>query len=365
MQYPYCNYSFDIVKYIPEDKGYYTKITSLTIQEKDKNRCNLFLDGEFFSGISVENAYKKFIDSNLDTDKEYLYAMDFDGDGNMFAQFLEQRFGKKTRFLVPQRGRNAKLVQLSVKNAQEEAERASDKDQHINKTLLLLSNMLGIVLPNRIESYDISNISGTDIVASMIVFENGKPCKRDYKQFKLKNMEGQDDYASMRQVLERRFARYQSRDNGFHILPDLLLIDGGANHAKVAMDVLNNTGLSVPVFGMVKDDRHRTRALVTADNSLIGIDSQQSIFALIGNIQEETHRFAIGYHKKLRSRRLRYSELDAISGIVETRKALLLKHFKSITAISNATLSELENLLPKDAAYSVFAYFQNKKQGSE
>jgi len=287
------------------------------------------------------------------------------GDGNMFAQFLEQRFGKKTRFLVPQRGRNAKLVQLSVKNAQEEAERASDKDQHINKTLLLLSDMLGIVLPNRIESYDISNISGTDIVASMIVFENGNPCKRDYKQFKLKNMEGQDDYASMRQVLERRFARYQSRDNGFHILPDLLLIDGGANHAKVVMDVLNNTGLSVPVFGMVKDDRHRTRALVTADNSLIGIDSQQSIFALIGNIQEETHRFAIGYHKKLRSRRLRYSELDAISGIGETRKALLLKHFKSITAISNATLSELENLLPKDAAYSVFAYFQNKKQGSE
>jgi len=284
-------------------------------------------------------------------------------DSSLFSQLLEQTFGSKTRFVVPQRGRNMQLVGLAVKNAQEEAERATDNEQRINKTMSLFGSMLGIKPPKRIESYDISNIAGTDIVASMIVFVDGKPSKRDYKQFKMKTIVGQDDYASMREVLCRRFARYRENDPGFSEKPDLMLIDGGANHAKIAVDVLAEEGLDIPVFGMVKDDRHRTRALVTAENLIIHIDANQAIFSFVGNIQEETHRFAIGYHRKLRNRRVKYSELDGIPGIGGARKTLLLRRFQSIKEISNADLAALEKVLPKNAAQAVYEHFQKKRAG--
>lgn len=213
----------------------------------------------------------------------------------------------------------------------------------------------------RIESFDISNISGTDIVASMVVFQEGKPRKSDYKRFKVEGLEDQDDYASMHQVVKRRFIHYTDGDKGFEMLPDLLLIDGGVTHARVAVEALSELELSLRVFGMVKDNRHRTRALVTPEGEEIRIDSQQAVFALIGNIQEETHRFAITYHRQLRSKRLKYSELDRISGVGPKRKQLLLKEFQSITAISAASLPELEQLLPKDAASAVYLYFQQKK----
>ena len=215
--------------------------------------------------------------------------------------------------------------------------------------------------PKRIESYDISNIAGTDIVASMVVFQDGKPAKSHYKKFKLEGMADQDDYGAMRQVLLRRFAHYKAGDKGFEETPDLLLIDGGITHACTAVEALESLGLRFPVFGMVKDDRHRTRALVTPAGQEIRIDNQQAVFALIGNIQEETHRFAITYHRQLRSKRLRYSELDAIPGIGPKRKQELLKQFKSLTAIGQATLPELERLLPKDAAAAVYAHFKKKE----
>lgn len=215
--------------------------------------------------------------------------------------------------------------------------------------------------PKRIESFDISNISGTDIVASMVVFVDGKPKKSDYKRFKLEGLSNQDDYASMHQIVKRRFAHFQAGDKGFEEGPDLLLIDGGVNHAKVAVAALDELNLRFPVFGMVKDDRHRTRALVTPEGQEIRIDNNQAIFSLIGSIQEETHRFAITYHRQLRSKRLRYSELDGIAGIGPKRKQELLRQFKSITAISQATLSELERLLPKDSAAAVFHHFRDKE----
>jgi excinuclease ABC subunit C len=164
----------------------------------------------------------------------------------------------------------------------------------------------------------------------------------------------------MRQVLLRRFSHYKAGDKGFEEKPDLLLIDGGINHANVAVEALQQLELSFPVFGMVKDDRHRTRALVTPEGSEIRIDNNQAIFSLIGNIQEETHRFAITYHRQLRSKRLRYSELDQIPGIGPKRKQDLLKQFKSLTAIGQAQLQDLERLLPKDAAAAVYEHFHNK-----
>jgi excinuclease ABC subunit C len=164
----------------------------------------------------------------------------------------------------------------------------------------------------------------------------------------------------MRQVVLRRFRHFQAGDAGFDQAPDLVLIDGGITHANVALEVLTSLGLSFPVFGMVKDDRHRTRALVTPEGETIGIDGNQSVFSLIGSIQEETHRFAITYHRQLRSKRLRYSQLDAITGIGAKRKELLLKKFKSISAISKATLPELQRILPKDAALAVYQHFHSE-----
>jgi excinuclease ABC subunit C len=212
------------------------------------------------------------------------------------------------------------------------------------------------------ESFDISNISGTDIVAGMVVFEDGKPKKSDYKRFRLEGLAGQDDYASMRQVVERRFRHFVAGDKGFEQKPDILLIDGGVTHANTALEALQGLNVDIPVFGMVKDDRHRTRALVTPDGKQINIDAQQVVFALIGSIQEEVHRFAITYHRQLRSKRLRYSELDKIPGVGPKRKEQLLKSFHSIVAIRQATLPELERLLPKDAAAAVYHYFHSENQ---
>ena len=309
---------------------------------------------------AVSSLMKQYYLSRRTAPKVVLLPFEIE-DSELFSQLLEQNNGKKTHLRIPQRGDNAKLVSLAVKNAREEAERVTSGEEKIAGSLRLLGKMLGIQPPKRMESYDISNISGTDIVAGMVVFENGRPKKSDYRRFKLEGMDGQDDYGSMRQVLLRRFTHYKNGDRGFDILPDLLLIDGGIAHANVATEVLRELNLSVPTFGMVKDDRHRTRALVTPEGREIGIDSQQAVFSLIGTIQEEVHRFAITYHRTLRSRRLRYSELDEIPGVGPKRKQLLLKTFGSIAGIREAELPELERLLPQNAAYEVYHHFHDEK----
>ena len=278
-------------------------------------------------------------------------------DSALFSQLLLQEFGKKADLRVPQRGDNVRLVELANKNALEEAQRLTGREEKFTGVLTLLGKMLAMEPPRRIEAYDISNISGTDIVGGMVVFEDGKPKKSDYKRFALEGLAGQDDYASMHQVLMRRFVHFKNGDKGFAQAPDLLLIDGGITHACTAVDALRALELDIPVFGMVKDDRHRTRALVTPQGKQISIDTQQAVFAFIGTVQEEVHRFAISYHRKLRSKRLRYSELDGIPGIGPKRKELLLKSFHSIAAIRSATLPELERLLPADAAAAVYAHF--------
>ena len=283
-------------------------------------------------------------------------------DSALFEQLIQQELGKRVHIRVPQRGDNVRLVEIAQRNAREETERITTKEERLSGVLGLLRQMLDLPSLHRIESYDISNIAGTDIVASMVVFEDGRPKKSDYKRFKLENMTDQDDYGAMRQVLMRRFTHYQSGDEGFSEAPDLLLIDGGSVHASVACGVLEELGLSFPVFGMVKDDRHRTRALTTAEGREIGIAATPSVFALVGTIQEETHRFAITYHKALRSRRLKKSELDDIPGIGSKRKAELLKRYRSIKAIREAGREELENCLPKPAAEAVYRHFHPSQE---
>ena len=283
-------------------------------------------------------------------------------DADLFSQLLFEELGKKVRIITARKGDNKRLSDLAYKNAQEEAERATTAAERLNGTLTLLQNMLGLPdYPARMEAYDISNISGTDIVASMTVFSDGKPKKSDYKRFKLEGMENQDDYASMRQVLCRRFCRYLDGDKGFSEKPDVLLIDGGSVHAETVRQALCAMGIELPIFGMVKDNRHRTRALVTPDGREIGIQATPAVYALIGRIQEETHRFAITYHRTLRSKRVKGSKLDEIKGVGEKRRLALLKHFKSVSAIGKASVEELKAVVPENTALAVYQYFHSQE----
>ena len=287
-------------------------------------------------------------------------------DADLFTELLEQQYGRRPHLKIPQRGDNVRLVELAEKNATEEAERATGKEERVSATLQMLGKMLKIAPPRRIESYDNSHISGTDLVAGMVVFENGRPLKSAYRRFKLRDMIDQDDYASMRQILTRRLTNYLNQDPGFEVKPDLLLIDGGQSHAQVVREVLQALNLTdIPMVGMVKDDRHRTRALITADGEEISIIQNQAVFSFIGTVQEEVHRFAITYHRSLRSKRLRYSELDSIPGIGPKRKQQLLKTFKSLSGIGEATLPELERQLPRDAAYAVYRHFHDQTNQEE
>lgn len=283
-------------------------------------------------------------------------------DIELIERFVGDLSGKKVHLLTPARGDKRRLIDIAQKNAYEEALRATSSDERIIASLTILGKMLDMEPPVRIESYDISNISGTDNVSGMIVYQNGRPRRSEYKRFNLDAIGQQDDYASMYETVLRRFRRYQAGDDGFHVAPDLILIDGGANHAATAQKALRALDLNFPVFGMVKDDNHRTRALVTPDGKEIAITGQQSVFLLVASIQEETHRFAINYHRKLRSKRLQYSQLDSITGIGPKRKQDLLKQFKTISGIKAASLSELERILPKDAAMAVYQYYHEQRR---
>lgn len=278
---------------------------------------------------------------------------------------VEQLLGDigKTRLFVPQRGELAKLVATAEMNAREEAERVTSREEKQLKVLEWLERELCLPKPpERIESFDISNTGNDNIVAGMTVFRHGKPLKRDYRRFKIKTLAGQDDFHSMEEVIARRFQRYLDGDEKFSPLPDLLLIDGGDVHASIALGVLQKLGLALPVFGMVKDDRHRTRALITPDGHEIGIQANPTVFAFIGSIQEETHRFAIEYQRSLQNAGTSRSALDAVPGVGTKRKAALLKAFGSLRAIAGASEAELGKVVDSRTANAVFCYFKEKNK---
>ncbi len=279
------------------------------------------------------------------------------------TRMLREQTGCKVELITPQRGAKMDLIKLANQNAREEVERATTREERQNKLLALLGKMLALEgPPRRMESYDISNTGASDIVASMVVYADGRPLKRDYRRFKLKDMAGPDDYASMEQVLTRRFRRYLDGDEKFADKPDLLLIDGGHEHVKVAARVLETLNLDIPAYGMVKDDRHRTRALVHPDGREIGIQAVPAVFALIGQIQEETHRFAIEYHRQLQAGHVKISVLDKIPGVGEKRRAQLLKRFKSVKAVKAASLEQLREAVPDNTARAVYQYFHTQEE---
>ena len=314
-------------------------------------------DGEAVSGLvrqyySQRGAWPKYI--LLPTEAE---------DAEALSQLFTELSGHKVSVETPKRGDRLRLVESAVTNAREESERAATGAQKTLKTLEWLQKTLELPsMPERIEAFDVSNLGSEGIVAAMTVFVRGRPLKRDYRKFKMKDVAGPDDYASMRQVVTRRFVHYKAGDKGFDEAPDLLLIDGGRGQVSAVQAALAGTQLAdVPMFGMVKDDRHRTRALVTPEGREIGIVTQQAVFSLIGQIQEETHRFAIEYQRSLRNESFG-SELSAIPGVGSVRKNELLCSFKTIKAIKNAGLDELSAVVPKNTAKAVFEYYHKDEE---
>ena len=282
-------------------------------------------------------------------------------DREDMEELLSQCSGRRIYIETPKRGERMRLIESAALNAREEIQRRTTAAQRRSKTLEWLQKALDLeTFPARIEAFDISNLGSDGIVAAMTVHVDGKPLKRDYKKFRIRDLEQSDDYASMYQAVYRRYKHYADGDEKFAALPDLLLIDGGDTHAAVAEKALDELGLHLPVFGMVKDDRHRTRALITSAGREIGIKSNQAVFALIGGIQEETHRFAIEYQRFLRNENYG-SVLDGIPGIGDRRKADLISRFKTIKAIRSAEVNELAEVLPKNTALAVYQYFHEEE----
>ncbi len=286
-------------------------------------------------------------------------------DAEILASFLSEKRQKRVLLHHPQRGEMRKLCDMATKNANHTLEnfkldvlRRTNRD----KALSELAHEIGMdEPPYRIEAYDISNTGGSENVGSMIVFLNGKKAPSEYKRFKIKYIIGSNDYDCMKEVLSRRFIRYHDADGNFAAMPDLILVDGGLGHVHAAEEVLERLAISVPVLGMVKDDRHRTRGLVRTDGE-VSLAPGSAAFRLVTLVQDEAHRFAITYHKKLRKRKTFSGELDGIKGVGPVKKKALLTHFKSISAIKTATCDELAATpgIDRRTAENIYAYFQDK-----
>lgn len=293
-------------------------------------------------------------------------------DGEVIESWLSKKRGKKVELLVPKRGKKEKLLELAAENAKivlrQDKDRIKREEERTIGALKQIEGWLGLSHIDRMEAYDISNTSGMESVGSMVVFEKGKPKRNDYRKFKIKTVQGPNDYASMYEVLTRRFLRSikndedaQNVEDSFQRLPDLLMMDGGRGQVNMALEVLEKLGLSIPVCGMVKDDHHRTRGLYY-NNVELPIDTHSEGFHLITRVQDEAHRFAIEYHKSLRGKKEVHSILDDIPGIGPKRRLALMREFGDIYAIREAdvaTLSKVEGMNEKSAE-AVYEFFHAK-----
>lgn len=298
-------------------------------------------------------------------------------DMELIAKWLESRKGKKVRISVPKKGTKEKLVEMAYHNAKlvlrQDKERIKREEGRTIGAVKEIEALLGLSGIQRMEAYDISNISGFQSVGSMVVYEKGKPKRSDYRKFKIKSVQGPNDYASMEEVLTRRFVhgmdereerKQQLEDEfgSFTRFPDLILMDGGKGQVNIALEVLEKLQLTIPVCGMVKDDKHRTRGLYY-NNQEIPISRDSEGFKLITRVQDEAHRFAIEYHRSLRSKGQVHSVLDNIPGIGETRRKALMRHFKGLDGIREASVETLSNIesMNEKAARQVYDFFHKKE----
>lgn len=301
-------------------------------------------------------------------------------DAEVIASFLTARRGQKVRFVVPKMGEKERLVELAEKNAKmvlsQDKEKIKREELRTIGAMNQIGSWIGFSGIKRVEAYDISNISGFESVGSMIVYENGRPKRNDYRKFRIRTVQGPNDYASMREVLLRRFShgleetkKLQAEGGdlamgSFTRFPDLLMMDGGRGQVNIALEVLRELQLEIPVCGMVKDDNHRTRGLYY-QNVEIPIDRHSEGFQLITRIQDEAHRFAIEYHRSLRGKEQVRSVLDDIKGIGPARRKSLMRTFKTIEAVREASVEELEAApqMNRAAAEAVYIFFRDDKQG--
>lgn len=338
------------------------------------------IEGEARSDI-MANFIKQFYSGTPYIPKELLLSEETK-EKELLEHWLSSKRGKKVHIVVPKKGEKEQLVELAEKNAsfvlQKDSERIARQEKKTKGALKELADCLGLKQLYRIEAFDISNINGFQNVASMVVFEGGKPKKADYRKFKIKTVAGPDDYASMKEVLTRRFEHGKKelevlketypqesledrKEMGsFTRFPDLILMDGGKGQVNVAVEVLKEQGLSIPVCGMVKDDNHRTRGLYYNDIE-IPMNNKMEGFHLITRIQDETHRFAIEYHRLLRGKEQTHSVLDEISGIGPTRRKVLMKQYGSLEELKKASIEELAKLpyMNEKVAQAVYDFFSH------
>lgn len=289
-------------------------------------------------------------------------------DQEIIEEWLTTRREHKVRLRIPKKGTKEKLVELAQKNAQmvlkNDKERLKREEGRTIGAVKELEKILGLTGIIRMEAYDISNTNGFDSVGSMVVYEHGKPKRNDYRKFKIKSVQGPDDYASMNEVLTRRFEhglrerQDESETGGFQAFPDLIMMDGGRGQVNIALEVLEKLNLHIPVCGMVKDDNHRTRGLYF-NNVELPIDRNSECFRLITRIQDEAHRFAITFHRQLRSKGQVHSILDDIPGVGPARRKDLMRCFENIEAIRNATVDDLKELpsMNEKSAQEVYKFF--------
>ena len=246
--------------------------------------------------------------------------------------------GSKVSIITPKRGENLRLVELVNKNAEQEFVRRFNKEDGILYRLKKALNLS--FMPSRIEAYDVSNTGNENIVVSMVVITDGIYNKKEYRRFRIKSQDSQNDYLAMQEAVYRRFNRFKNNDLSFSKLPNLILLDGGKGHVSCIKDILKEFNLDVLLVGMVKDDKHRTRGLIL-DNNEISLENDKDVLNFITRIQDETHRFAIDYNKKLRQQKYKKSSLDDIHGIGESKKKALIKYFKTIDNIKKASIDDL------------------------
>lgn len=311
---------------------------------------------------------KQFYTSAAYVPSEIVLQEDID-EADIIERWLSSKREAKVHIKVPRKGEKLKLVEMVSQNAlialNQFKENIKNQDKLAREGMERLKEVLELEeLPNRIEAYDISNTGSTEMVASMVVFENGHPDKKEYRRFKIKSLESQNDYASMQEVIFRRFnrARKEKEENTtdvkFSRLPNLILVDGGLGHVNSVVNVLEEMNISIPVAGMVKDDRHRTRGLVTRDMEY-DLSKDMNLLRFITSIQDEAHRFAVEYNRKLVQKRYKGSELDSIEGIGPKRKKALINHFGSLKNIKQASIKDLEAVegISPGLAIKIYEYF--------
>lgn len=293
---------------------------------------------------------------------EILLAFDFpDNERNLIELYIRKLAGRAINVKIPQRGENKKLCEMVVMNAAEKAKQFKERFERDNKTLAKLAEMLALdAIPERIEAYDISNLGNEHITAGMIVCENGKLKKSDYRVFKIRNQENADDFSAMREVLSRRISHLKDANGGYSVAPDLILLDGGMTHVGVAKKLFSELNVDIPVFGMVKDEHHKTRTIVT-ESEEISIAKEQSVFVFVYKLQEEVHRFTVSKMDFSKRKTLKTSSLEKIDGIGPSKAKKLLFHFKTISSIKNASIEELRAVkgINESDAIKIYNYFSS------